>query len=352
VSQEDRYKGKIMMVAITGGGTGGHLAIANALKEELNSRGLKPIYIGSANGQDQEWFKDDNGFEKAYFLNSSGVVNKRGIKRLIVLKDILKATSTCRDIFKKHNVKAVFCVGGYSASPASIASVLMQTPLFIHEQNAITGRLNKLLKPFAKEFFSSYHEDSKVKEYPVKEIFFETRRVRKSLKTIIFLGGSQGARFINELAMSLTPSLLEMKLHIIHQTGKKDFATCRDFYEKNNLHVECFDFYPNLIEKIKSSDFAISRAGASTLWELSANALPTLFVPYPYASSNHQYFNAKILSDKNLAILKTQEELNKEVVLEILKNINIEQISTKLSLEISNNGIKKIADIILGKSHG
>ena len=151
-----------MMVAITGGGTGGHLAIANALKEELNARGLKPIYIGSQNGQDKAWFEDDNGFDQTYFLDSKGVVNKRGIKKLLVLKDIISSAFTCRGIFKKHKVKAVFCVGGYSAAPASFASILSRTPIYIHEQNAVIGTLNKLLKPFSKEFFSSYDKNSKV----------------------------------------------------------------------------------------------------------------------------------------------------------------------------------------------
>jgi len=186
-----------MMVAITGGGTGGHLAIANALKEELNSRGLKPIFIGSKNGQDKSWFENDSGFEKTYFLDSKGVVNKRGLKKVLVLKDILSSAFTCKDIFKEHNVKAVFCVGGYSAAPAAFASLLSKTPLYIHEQNAVIGTLNKILKPFAKEFFSSYEPNSKVKEYPVSDKFFNSRRIRKELKTVIFLGGSQGAEVLS-----------------------------------------------------------------------------------------------------------------------------------------------------------
>ena len=336
------------MICITGGGTGGHLSIADALKKELNKRGIKPIYIGSTNGQDKDWFLNDQGFEKTYFLNSSGVVNKKGIKKLLVLKDILKSASTCKKIFKQHNIKALFCVGGYSAAPASFASILTKTPLYIHEQNAVIGKLNKLLKPFSKEFFSSYQKDSKVKEYPVKDIFFDTRRVRKELKTIIFLGGSLGANAINNLALKSAKTLTDMDIKIIHQTGKRDFATCKEFYEKNNLHVDCFAFHSNLAEKIQKADFAVSRAGASTLWELSTNALPALFIPYPYAAANHQYFNAKVLSDKNLALLKKQEELNKEEFIKIVKEIELETISTNLSKEITSNGIKKIADIIVG----
>ena len=337
------------MIAITGGGTGGHLAIANALKEELNRRGLKPIYIGSTNGQDESWFKDDNGFKQTYFLNSKGVVNKRGFKKLFVLKDILSSAFACRDIFKTHKVKAVFCVGGYSAAPASFASLLTRTPLYIHEQNAVVGTLNKLLKPFAKEFFSSYDRDSRVKEYPTSDKFFASRRIRKELKAIIFLGGSQGAGFINSLAMKIAPKLLENGLHVIHQTGKNEYSTCKEFYEKNSLHVECFAFNKNILNSLEKADFAVSRAGASTLWELSANALPALFIPYPYAAKNHQYFNAKVLVDKNTALLKTQSELDENILWHILKNTNLKQLSEKLSFVIRKNGIKEIADMILNK---
>ncbi len=336
-----------MMVAITGGGTGGHLAIANALKEELNSRGLKPIYIGSKNGQDKSWFEYDSGFEKTYFLDSKGVVNRRGFKKLLVLKDIIKSSFTCKDILKNHEVTAVFCVGGYSAAPASFASLLTQTSLYIHEQNAVIGKLNKILKPFSKEFFSSYDKKSKVKEYPVNDKFFSSRRVRTELKTIIFLGGSQGANFINQLAMKIAPILLENGLDIIHQTGKKEYSTCKEFYEKNSLDVDCFDFSKNILNSLNKADFAVSRAGASTIWELSANGLPALFVPYPYAAKNHQYYNAKVLVDKNAALLKVENELDEKKLEDILKNIDLEELSKKLLSSIMKNGIKEITNIIL-----
>lgn len=337
------------MIAITGGGTGGHLAIANALKEELNSRGLKPLYIGSTNGQDKAWFEGDDGFEKTYFLDTKGVVNKKGVKKAIVLKEILYATLICRNIFKTHNVKAVFCVGGYSAAPASFASIITKTPLYIHEQNAVIGTLNKILKPFAKEFFSSYHEDSKVKDYPVSDRFFSSRHIRKELRTIIFLGGSQGASFINKLCMESAKKLLENNINIIHQTGEKEYTKCKEYYRKNSLNVECFAFSKNIAKSIEKADFAVSRAGASTLWELSANALPALFIPYPHAAKNHQYFNAKSIIEKNAGLLNSQNNLDEKSLLKILENIKLEKMSKVLISLIEKNGIEKIADTIIDK---
>ena len=174
-----------MKIVITGGGTGGHLSIVKSLKEELNKKGVKPIFIGSTSGQDRDWFKEDEGFEKRYFLNSSAVVNKKGIKKFSSLLNIFKLSYECRKIFKKEEVKAVISVGGYSAAPASFAAIFTKTPLFIHEQNAVMGRLNKILSPFAKRVFCSFLPP--YDPYPTQNIFFETQRVREKVKNIIFL---------------------------------------------------------------------------------------------------------------------------------------------------------------------
>ena len=331
------------MIAITGGGTGGHLKIAKAIKDELNRRGIKPIYIGSTKGQDREWFENDEGFEERYFLKSKGVVNQKGIKKLLSLKDILISTAEARKILQKHRIKKIFSVGGYSAAPASFAA--FQKELFIHEQNAHIGTLNKILKPFCKRFFNTFLYGD---PYPVEEIFFKLARNRKELKTIIFLGGSQGAVAINDLALNIAEELTSQNIQIIHQTGKRDFERVKNFYEKAGIKADVFDFSKNLAQKIEKADFAISRAGASTLFELAANRVPTLFIPYPFAAQNHQYHNAKFLSDKNLAYLIKQSEISTPKVLDIIFKADIKTISENLKSVNSENAAKYIVDTILG----
>ncbi len=335
------------MIALSGGGTGGHLAIVRALKNALNQKGIKPIYIGSNRGQDRAWFEDEEGFEKKYFLDSQGVVNKRGIKKLFALKEILKSSSTCRAIFKKHNTKSLISVGGYSAAPASFATIGSSVNLYIHEQNAAMGRLNKILKPFAKEFFSSYDKDSKIKDYPVDISFFEYQKEIIQLKTIIFLGGSQGAKAINNLALNLAIQLKKRGISIIHQTGKNEFEKIKNFYTKHAINADVFAFSPKLIDKISKADFAISRAGASTLWELCALGIPTLFIPYPYAAGDHQYYNAKNLADKGLALLKRENQLEAKTLLQEIEKIDLREISSKLKREIAPNGAIKIIESII-----
>ena len=323
------------MIAITGGGTGGHLSVAKAVFDELQKRGVEVIYIGSTQGQDKKWFGE---YENSYFLHSSGVVNKKGIKKVISFGNILKLSFEAKKILKKHNIKKVFSVGGFSAAPASFAALFSGIPLYIHEQNAHIGSLNRILKPFSKRFFNTFFYND---PYPINEIFFKTKRVRKKIETIIFLGGSQGAKQINDLAMSVAKDL---PFNIIHQTGNKDFERVKSFYEENNIKADVFAFDKEIYKKIAKADLAISRAGASTLFELSANLLPAIYIPYPFAAGDHQYFNAKFLENKKAAIVK--RTLDKKEFFSILKNIDIEAMSKNLNF-LKEDGVKFIVDEVL-----
>lgn len=334
------------MIAITGGGTGGHLAIAKAICKEYNKRDIRPIFIGSTKGQDRAWFEGYPGFSKTIFLPSSGVVDKRGIGKIVSLTNIIKQSFTCRKIFKEYDIDKVFSVGGYSAAPAAFASVISGKKLYIHEQNAVVGKLNRVLKPFANEFFSSYEDSLAKTSYPIDNIFFENYRERREIKTILFLGGSQGASFINSLAQDLAQDLAKRGIKIIHQCGKNDFSSLRQFYDKNSIEVDLFDFSKSLHVKMKEADFAISRAGASSLWELVANGLPAFFIPFPFAAANHQYFNAKALSDKKLAFLSPQKDTKKEDILNAVDTVCVKDISIALKDEINHNGAKDIVDIM------
>jgi len=337
-----------MIYAITGGGTGGHLTIAKAIKRELVKRGDRVVFIGSSNGQDMDWFQNDKDWEDKIFLPSYGVTNKKGFAKLQSITNILKLSFELNPIFKHYKFNGVISVGGYSSAPASIFAILKRVPLFVHEQNASIGKFNKLVKPFAKEFFSSYLPSSKVKDYPIANIFFEKQRVRKEIKRIIFLGGSQGAKFINDFAIKVAPELHNRGIEIVHQTGRLDYERMKTAYSRIGVDVELMDFHPKLSQFIAKSDLAVSRSGASTLWELSANGLPALFIPYPLAN-NHQWFNAKFIIDKGLGWLYTQDEVQPHHLYSILDK-DLEEKSRKLIEMISPNGVSKIVDIIKSES--
>ena len=336
-----------MAILMTGGGTGGHLAIIRAVKESLQGQEL--CYIGSTKGQDKQWFEHDDDFAHKYFFETRGVVNQGLLGKVKSLWMIVKATASSIRLIRKHKASVVFSVGGFSSAPMAFAAKLTRTPLVIHEQNAALGTLNKLLKPYATHFISSYLKSSPIQAYPIKKEFFELAHLREELKTIIFLGGSQGAKAINTLALSLAPTLKEKKIRIIHQAGVNHVDAIKASYEELGIEAEVFGFTTKLAAYMNEADFAIARAGASTLWELSASAIPTLYIPYPYAASDHQYHNAKFLQEKELAWIMREKEIESDKVLTLLE-CDLSRISRELMAFVEANGSQQIATLLTNQA--
>ena len=332
-----------MSIVMTGGGTGGHLTIIKAVKEQLVDEKL--IYIGSTKGQDQAWFKDDREFESTYFLPTQGVVNQGLLGKVKSIFMLIKATFQARKILKEKQAKVVFCVGGFSAAPTSFAAKMLNIPLVIHEQNAAIGSLNRLLRSYATAFISSYEEESPIKAYPIKEEFFTKSRIREEINTIIFLGGSQGAVAINKLALSLASTLKDKKINIIHQAGERNIDEVRKEYEALGIEAKVFGFTDKLSDYMQQADFAIARSGASTLWELSAMACPTLYIPYPYAAGDHQFYNAKFLVDQDVAWIMREKEIELEEVI-LLLDENMKEKSQKLQKMIEKDGALQLATLL------
>ncbi len=333
-----------MKLCITGGGTGGHLMIARALAEAAASEGHEVIFIGSTSGQDQKYFAKNSVFTKVYFLETTGVVNQKGLGKLRALYKVFLAFLRSRKILKEHNIEATYSVGGFSAAPAAFATLSKKLPLFIHEQNAVEGRLNALLKPYATRFISAYDANSAIEGYPVEKVFFKNSRVREDLKYIIFLGGSQGARSINDLALSMYESLHKRGIKVIHQAGERDFDRVQKEYEKLGAEVELYGFTDDLASLISKADLAVSRSGASTLWELCANGLPAFFVPYPYAAGDHQFYNAKFIVDENLGWCARESEDLKEKLLLVLDENLKEKSEALLKYAKKDVALKMIQD--------
>ena len=261
------------------------------------------------------------------------------------MAQVFKAMRQARRFIKAHGIEAVLSVGGFSAAPASFTAILTGTPLFIHEQNAVSGRLNRILKPFAKRFFSSYGNDRI--DYPVSDVFFQTARLRTKVETVIFLGGSQGARAINDSALELAPELRRRGIRIIHQTGNLDFERVKAVYGELGIEADVFAFDKELYKRIARADFAVSRAGASTLWELAANRIPTLFIPYPYAAGDHQYHNARYLADRNAGWVVRQNMLKPEIFCSIIEKEDFAAVSRRVATLIAPDGAKKIVEALL-----
>lgn len=336
-----------MKLCITGGGTGGHLMIARALVSDAVAKGHEVIFIGSTHGQDYKYFGEESLFSAVYFLPTTGVVNQKGLAKLKALYKIFKAFLASRTLLKKHKIQATYSVGGFSAAPASFASLSKKIPLFIHEQNAVEGRLNALLKPYASRFISAYDPTSAIKGYPVEETFRQSSRRRTKLKTIIFLGGSHGAKAINDLALSVARELQKRDIKILHQAGESDYERVKKEYENLGVEVELYGFTKDLASLITQADLAVSRAGASTLWELTTNGCPAFYVPYPYAAGDHQYYNAKFILDNDLGWCEREGTDLQSKFLEILE-VNLESKSKALMQYASTDVASQMIDDVIG----
>ena len=334
-----------MKLCITGGGTGGHLMVAEALAKSALKNGDEVIFIGSQKGQDRKYFEKSSLFTQVYFLETSGVVDKKGLNKFISLLNIFKAFLKAREILKNHQIEATYSVGGFSSAPASLASLSQNIPFFIHEQNAVTGKLNAILKKFSKSFISAYDKSSKIKGYPVNDVFFQTQRVRSDLKTIIFLGGSHGARVINDLALSVAQELKNKDMIIIHQAGESDYDRVKKEYQHLGIDVQLYSFTKDLASLIAQSDLAVSRAGASTLWELTSNGVPTFYIPYPYAAGDHQYYNAQFIVQNSLGWCYRESEALKEKLLNVLDEPLQEKSSSLIQYATKDVADKMIRDI-------
>ncbi|WP_267524839.1 UDP-N-acetylglucosamine--N-acetylmuramyl-(pentapeptide) pyrophosphoryl-undecaprenol N-acetylglucosamine transferase [Campylobacter sp. MG1] len=325
------------MILITGGGTGGHLAVAKAVANNLDDF----VYIGSTKGQDSLWFSG----EKCYFLKSSGFVNQGIFGKIKVLFSLLVLVYECLKIFKKHKISCVFSVGGYSSVPASLAAIISFKKLIIHEQNSKIGLANKILKPFAYKFFSAYEKE--LCPYPIQNIYKQLKRKRTEIKTVLILGGSQGARFLNDFALELYPELLKLNINLIHQCGAKEYDKYEKEYSKFDKKPILIGFSKEIYKYMREADFCISRAGASASFELVNIALPTLFVPYKYAYKNHQYYNALYLVDKKLAFLCEEKDINVDKVLNLIMNDALKYSSNLFDLDY-DDGALLLANILKG----
>ncbi len=349
-----------MSIVMTGGGTGGHLAIIRAVKEQLgasrNAQIMKDlhskshqnsslIYIGSTNGQDRQWFEEDKDFAATYFLETRGVVNQGVMGKIASIGMLIKATGQTIRLLRKHRASVVFSVGGYSAAATAFAAKLLRIPLVIHEQNAVEGSLNRILKPFAHTFISSYDPASPIRDYPVKQVFFETARVRERVQTLLVMGGSQGAVALNDWVLHLAPRLQERGIRILHQAGERNIEAVKEACAALGIEAEVFGFSDRIPELMVQADLAIARAGASTLWELVANGLPALFVPFPYATGDHQYHNAKFLADQEMGWVMRQEALEDATLLALLDQ-DLRPISQRLIAAARPDGAREIAELL------
>lgn len=345
-----------MKYLISGGGTGGHIfpavSIANALRELDPS--CEILFVGALGRMEMQRVPQA-GYE-IVGLPVRGFDRKNLLKNIPILIDLLKSMVMARKIVRDFKPNVGIGVGGYASGAAMKVAAKMGVPILLQEQNGFAGVTNKLLKDDAKKICVAY--ESMEKFFPAEKIILTGNPVRQNLTggtkaeaaeffhldaskpTLLIIGGSLGARTINDsIAAGLKP-LLESGMQVIWQTGKAYFDKCKkavdDFTSANQEvanNLICTDFLSRMDLAYAIADVVISRAGASSISELCLLGKPSILVPSPNVAEDHQTHNAMALVNKNAAILVKDVNAGRELIDAALKLIG----DTDKRAELSKN---------------
>ncbi|MCC6337706.1 MAG: undecaprenyldiphospho-muramoylpentapeptide beta-N-acetylglucosaminyltransferase [Myxococcales bacterium] len=314
-----------MRVLIAGGGTGGHLFPGIALAEEVVTRHPKNdvVFVGTDRGLEAR-VVPANGFVFEA-IRSRGLKGMGPLRLLLGLLLLPLSFFESWRILRKYRPDVVVGVGGYSSGPVVLSAWLMRIPTALQEQNALPGLTNKVLGRFvkaafvsfddAKAFFSTRH--THLLGNPIRRVLLENfLRSRKPHDkfTVLIFGGSLGARGLNTRVIDALGYLeaLKAELNLIHQTGKNDLETVKKGYEEKGFTAELREFIDDMSAAYLGADLVVCRAGATTLAELTVCKKPSILVPFPHATDDHQAVNAKALVDAGAALMFREEELTGE----------------------------------------
>ncbi len=319
---------------ITGGGTGGHIypaiAVAEALRKDETTKEI--YYIGNPDNMEYQIVK------KARFkflpIKVTGMPRKIGFSFIKWGIQLELANWKALYYLWRYKPDAILGTGGYVSAPALFASNIKKTPYMIHDCDAQPGIVSRFVAPMAKTVSVAFEDSVKnikndninVNGNPIREEFAtltkESARVSLNLEnktTICIMGGSQGAKSIDEATVGCLKKIFEKyNVQIIFQTGAKHYEYTVSMlkehypeYEQNkNLMVK--PYFDNMTEILKASDIAVSRAGSLSLSEICACGIAPILIPYPYAAADHQRKNAKSLLNKNACLYLEDEETNAE----------------------------------------
>jgi UDP-N-acetylglucosamine--N-acetylmuramyl-(pentapeptide) pyrophosphoryl-undecaprenol N-acetylglucosamine transferase len=322
-------------VLIAGGGTGGHLYPGIALARELRRRdpSTQVSFAGSAQGIEARVVPRE-GFELD-LIHVAGMKGKSRVERSIGFALLPIAALDTWRILARRRPDVVVGVGSFASGPVLALAALFRYPTMLLEQNALPGLTNRLLAPLVRaaavNFESAlayFPRTGFVAGNPVRPEFFPApneeandrfTRPRTAARVLIF-GGSQGAHAINVAMVEAAPRLAasRVRLAITHQTGERDLDLVRTAYARAGVEARVEAFIYEIDGAMKSADVVICRAGATTLAELAASATPSVLVPLPSSSDDHQRKNAEVVAAAGAAVMMDQRDLTGESLAQMI----------------------------------
>ena len=353
-----------MKYLISGGGTGGHIfpavSIANALREADPS--CEILFVGALGRMEME--RVPQAGYSIIGLPVKGFDRSRPWRNIRVVIDLIRSMIQARHIVRDFRPDVGIGVGGYASGAAMKVAAKMGVPILLQEQNGFAGVTNKLLKDDAKKICVAY--EGMERFFPKEKIILTGNPVRQNLttgtkadaikyfndefgmqfstekKTLLIIGGSLGARTINESIIAHLPELINSDIQVIWQTGKNYFANCETALKENNSKFKIHhskllvtDFVSQMPLAYALADLVISRAGASSISELCLLGKPSILVPSPNVAEDHQTHNAMALVNKQAAVLVKDKEAKDSL------------ISTALSLMQDNAQLEELHKNIL-----
>lgn len=316
---------------IAGGGTGGHLFPGIAVAGELKSRfeEAEVLFVVGRKRMESE-ILSGHGYQTAS-IDVKGLKGSGWKKEISTLIKLPKSLLQSAWIIRRFSPGLVLGVGGYSSGPFCLVAKVMGIPTAIHEQNSYPGLTNRLLARFVDRIFISFEESGQffrgktpmVTGNPIRRELLSYGVIESEMQdvfTILVVGGSQGARAINEAFVEAL-SYLNIKgkrPHVIHQTGEGDYERVVKNYRSSGLDGEVLPFIRDMAKAYHRADIVVSRAGATTISELAALGKPSILIPYPYAADQHQDKNALSLVHTGGAKMILQRDLTGEGMARVL----------------------------------
>ena len=314
-----------MRYLISGGGTGGHIfpavSIANALKE------LDPeaeiLFVGALGRMEME--RVPQAGYQIVGLPVRGFNRAQPWKNVSVLVDLAKSIQQVKKIIRDFKPNVGVGVGGYASGAAMWAAAKMGIPILLQEQNGFAGVTNKILKDKASKICVAY--EGMERFFPADKIILTGNPVRQNLlngerlkvkgeKRLLIIGGSLGARTINEAIKAALPELAGGAIHVVWQTGKIYYEKCKAAWEAAGkpANIEVHDFLSDMPDQYANADLVISRAGASSISELCLLGKPAILVPSPNVAEDHQTHNAMALVNKDAAVLVRDADAAEQLI--------------------------------------
>jgi len=314
---------------LAGGGTGGHVIPALAIAQQLQKQfGAEILFIGTARGIENR-LVPAAGFPLR-LVQVGALKNVSLTTRLKTFLDLPRAVWESSRILAEFRPQIVIGVGGYASGPAMMAAILRAIPTLVFEPNFVPGFANRVVARFVSAAAVHFEETGRyfrrcaVTGVPVREAFFAIAdKPANPTPMLLVFGGSQGAHAINQVVMQSAAELLKRipGLHIVHQTGERDYNDAQVAYANLDGAVEAHRFIDDMPARFAQASLLICRSGASTVAEVTAAGKPAIFVPFPRAADDHQKRNAEALERAGAAVMLEESRLSPESLIETVRSL-------------------------------